>query len=188
MLEVFPNLQSLELAFRSTISWKKSPWRDHSHATWGAWEGLDRERYPCQKKLVDWIMTFAFEHIHHVPEVRLGGYFKTVAKTKWEIILNDKSLHDYSLAIQSEKAAICSLSATELQAQRSAVLLSCRVSKLMFRSPPECICPNPCEWIDGDFIDFFNSCRNGLLGRDCYDCHTKNPQSDEQRMEHIREA
>jgi hypothetical protein len=41
----------------------------------------------CQKTVVDWLMTFAFEFIKDVPHVHLGNAVKTCTKEKWCNIL-----------------------------------------------------------------------------------------------------
>lgn len=44
--------------------------------------------YPCQKTVVDWIMTVAFPFIKDIPNVWLSGAVNTTSKKKWKYILN----------------------------------------------------------------------------------------------------
>ena len=37
----------------------------------------------CQTVMIDWIMTFAFEHIQHIKHIDLVGYIKKPQKVKW---------------------------------------------------------------------------------------------------------
>lgn len=44
----------------------------------------EMEHYPCQKTIVDWILTFAFPFVKHVPNIHLAGSVKPVTNNKWE--------------------------------------------------------------------------------------------------------
>lgn len=44
----------------------------------------------CQKVLVDWILTFAKQHIQHIPNITLTGCIKDSIKTKWAKIFEDE--------------------------------------------------------------------------------------------------
>jgi hypothetical protein len=45
--------------------------------------GKSHERTACQTVMIDWIMTFAFEHINHIVPINLVGYVKKPQKDMW---------------------------------------------------------------------------------------------------------
>lgn len=109
VVAVFPTLRSLDLSFRSAVSKLNSPWSHPDAFAYELFPGIDLERHPCQKTLVDMIMAFAYQHVRHVPQVRLVGYVKTETKLKWEAMLNDKTRMEYTYLVEAEKVAILSL-------------------------------------------------------------------------------
>ena len=50
------------------------------------WENQDRP--PCRRITADWVLTFAFQFLKHIPVVRLEGDIKTITKGKWEHLLD----------------------------------------------------------------------------------------------------
>jgi hypothetical protein len=52
--------------------------------------------------MIDWIMTFAFEHISHIKQVDLTGYIKKPQREKWLKILSKQrkqEAHDFDHAV-----------------------------------------------------------------------------------------
>lgn len=88
-LDKLPNLKSLTITFMSTVIQWKGPWSIGSWDWYFAVPGFDRWRYPCQRRLVEWIMPFPFPQICKIPYVHLSGYVKTPTKVFWERLLRD---------------------------------------------------------------------------------------------------
>ena len=63
-------------------------------------------RFPCQKTLIDWILSFAAQYLKQIQKVKLTGYIKTETKRKWEGIYNDKSFTDYTATIEDQKSQV----------------------------------------------------------------------------------
>jgi hypothetical protein len=76
MLQAIPGLRHLELYFRSPYRRLPFPQQD-----WNI------NSYSCQKIMVDWVLTFAFPYIKHIPNVHLAGSVKTSSKRWWYYIL-----------------------------------------------------------------------------------------------------
>jgi len=95
LLSNISELRHLELSFRKPydIHRNRNPWstfRDHNrHHTWFQVDQKYRSMpsIPCQKVMVDWILTFAFPFIRNIPNVYLVGAVKRVTKQKWDYIL-----------------------------------------------------------------------------------------------------
>ncbi|KAK5737660.1 hypothetical protein LTR17_006522 [Elasticomyces elasticus] len=132
VLSKLPNLQRLEIFFMSTVETSYSPWvsfefqdgtsRDE------AFPEIDFCRLPCQKVVVDWIMTFAAKHIlacKKLKTVRLTGYVKDETKYEWEGLLNEKNGEiSHVDEIEARKEGIMALPDSAF--------------------PPSCLCPHPC--------------------------------------------
>lgn len=78
VLKILPQLNRLEVAFpspateaRVSMSLFSTPWQ-------------------CQLLIVDAILTYAFSHIKHIPNVQFCGAIKKTTKAKWAQILRDE--------------------------------------------------------------------------------------------------
>jgi hypothetical protein len=90
-----PGLIDLELFFRDPYNqdyYDSNPWEHytipHSHNSWfqqdSRYSSMSHD--PCHTEVVDWILTFAFPFIKHIPTIRLTGAMKTHQRKKWELI------------------------------------------------------------------------------------------------------
>jgi hypothetical protein len=92
LLRNIPGLKHLELFFRNPYE-SRNPWYNfHDRFRRTLWFMLDEdyygtERYPCQKTVVDWVLTFAFPYIKNIPNIHLLGSVKKSTKDKWYNIL-----------------------------------------------------------------------------------------------------
>ncbi|KAF2874508.1 hypothetical protein BDV95DRAFT_487903 [Massariosphaeria phaeospora] len=92
VLQQLTTLVQLELNFRSPYDHRdgEDPWsRVHSEVrdrvpTTAAQRAM--RRYPCHKTITNWILTFFFPFIKHIPNVYLTGAIKSVTKGKWDRI------------------------------------------------------------------------------------------------------
>jgi hypothetical protein len=87
-----PNLKDLRLGFRNpydVVRGKNStPWNDfYQQHRREDWFKDNHDHDPCRVAIVDYVLTFAFPHIKHIPIIRLTGCVKTYQKLKWERIL-----------------------------------------------------------------------------------------------------
>ena len=95
VLQGISGLRYLEMSFRSPYGAASSdnPWSYfYTHNRQNAWfynntNYRNMAMAPCQKIIVDWIMTFAFPYIKTIPNVRLAGAVKRTTKEKWYYIL-----------------------------------------------------------------------------------------------------
>ncbi|KAK3679913.1 hypothetical protein LTR78_000290 [Recurvomyces mirabilis] len=109
MLKTLPNLVQLNLFFPSTASCYYSPWAGYD----------DQPQYllrqdvipsPCQKVLLDWILTFAIEHLLGIRKVLFTGYIKTETRKKWEWVLANQTEIDVAGMFNEHKESIKKLS------------------------------------------------------------------------------
>lgn len=146
VLRDLPFLQSLRLHFRSTISAADdSAWQYtgtfNGHEWYCDFRGMrDREGFatPCQKILVDWILTYAKDYIQHTPQVQLTGYLKDSTKEKWERIPADERAgvqHD----MEEGKRAVQTWPTDDL--------------------PPRCHCSSPCAFYKYNTVVEHRECR-----------------------------
>lgn len=119
-----PNLETLSIYFRSTITAGNSPRAFMSDDQ--AWFEMDADRKPCQKLLVEYMLPFIFPHIRKVPNARLTGYVKTPTKRFWEGLLNSPKHMDHTAFITQRQKAIRALPHDAF--------------------PPECRCKNSCAF------------------------------------------
>lgn len=90
-------LKHLELHFRDPYNYRRydrtTPWSafidKHDLKDWFKDDDLltGMRRFPCQKTVVDWIMTVAFPFVKDIPHVWLSGAVKASSKKKWHDIL-----------------------------------------------------------------------------------------------------
>jgi hypothetical protein len=52
--------------------------------------GGDTRFLSCQKTIVDWFLTLAFEHVRHIPCLSISGHIKNSVHSKWEAIFQDE--------------------------------------------------------------------------------------------------
>lgn len=114
----FPQLQDLQIHFRSTIE------VSNGHDFTNGWYYDDRTRLYCQDKLIDWFMTYVFRHINHIKKVTLTGYVKSPRKQQWNKAFHDHYTHGTMPPILESEFTIV------MQAQA--------------RYPPKCLCKFPC--------------------------------------------
>ena len=112
MLKHLPSLSDLRIRFPAPSDGIKDPWYrlGHFNGFDGStdWRGNSRSFHiSCQKLLVDWILTFAKEHIDAIPKISLTGYIKDSTKTKWDRILKEgKNNEDVEEEIKMAKKMI----------------------------------------------------------------------------------
>jgi hypothetical protein len=98
---------------------------------------------PCYKTAVDWVLTFAFQFIKHVPTVRLAGYVKKSVKDKWDYILATEYKH------RNDKDWTSSYDHDEAMG---------RIIGQPAYATPECYCPLSCtdkpEFVHVNEFDF----------------------------------
>ncbi|KAK4541123.1 hypothetical protein LTR36_008348 [Oleoguttula mirabilis] len=140
VLAQLPHLNHLQLRFASTIDATANPWemfrqcdRDHDAAAAAAaadstLDGISWGRFPCQERLIDWIMCHAYAYLSSVRYVELLGYPKNCTKNKWEAILNSKRRSEHDASVSKQVEEIHSLPTTEI--------------------PPRCLCPRRCGFVD----------------------------------------
>jgi hypothetical protein len=81
--------------------------------------------FPCQRTVVDWILTFAFPYIKHIPKVTLSGCVKHDQKKRWEKILAQECRkHKYETHFVWEDA----MAVIELHPWYAPLLCSCPLS------------------------------------------------------------
>lgn len=93
ILKHLPALAYLYLRFPATSDGMNDPGHNtghlNGHESGTDWRGRARSFHiSCEKVLVDWILTFAFEHIRSIPKITLYGYIKTSTKAKWDRSFN----------------------------------------------------------------------------------------------------
>ncbi|KAF2657870.1 hypothetical protein K491DRAFT_594063 [Lophiostoma macrostomum CBS 122681] len=93
LLQRILNLKQLRLRFRSPYDGPQAnPWRDYvQHRRYADViqsdpRCKDMVKFPCQRILVDYILTFAFPFIKHVPNIYLAGCIKSKQKADWDRI------------------------------------------------------------------------------------------------------
>jgi hypothetical protein len=65
--------------------------------------GRDTRVLSCQKTIIDWFLTLAFEHVRHIPCPSISGHIKNSVHSKWEAIFQDGRkgvVHDMSVQAQ----------------------------------------------------------------------------------------
>ncbi|KAK4891556.1 hypothetical protein LTR27_009887 [Elasticomyces elasticus] len=133
-LTKLPNLQHLEIFFMSTIESSYTPWisyvtPDRSERT-RRYPNIEFRRLPCQKVLVDQIMTFAAAYILKIKTLKvlkLTGFIKTETRLKFEGLLNERNGEvDHTDEIENMKREIVALPD--------------------YAFPPRCFCPIPCGY------------------------------------------
>ena len=81
-MKKIPQLKDLELVFGPT-KWMLSNRKRYAtrirEQEWHPWDNV-----PCQKLLVDFVLASAWDHIRHVPAIKLSGYIKLSTKIKWK--------------------------------------------------------------------------------------------------------
>ena len=89
-LEAFDSitgLRHLHLHFQTgppvfrTRYFNGDPWRHHT---------LPNVNLPCQKFMVDLILSFALYYIRHIPKITISGHIKNSTRAKWEAIFEDE--------------------------------------------------------------------------------------------------
>ncbi|CBX96265.1 predicted protein [Plenodomus lingam JN3] len=120
-LAILPSRTDLCIRFRDpNDGWAADPWASSIELK----TGRENQHTTCQTVLVDWILTFAFDHIKHM-RVRIGGHARLPQRKSWENIFlaartGRSHGHDNGAALD----AIFALQSHEL--------------------PPPCICPKSC--------------------------------------------
>lgn len=146
MLLQLPFLKSLRLHFRSPIGMADdSPWQHM-----GPYNGYERFcdyagyrdrtgfKTPCQKFIVDWVLTYAKSYIQHIPKVLLTGYIKNSTKAKWDgILAQERAGTPYDE--RADKQVISTWPDTDM--------------------PPTCHCTTPCRFSDCYSIVSHRECR-----------------------------
>ncbi|KAF2994179.1 hypothetical protein E8E13_001697 [Curvularia kusanoi] len=98
----------------------EDPWHPYNFCTRTA-----ELRVACQKTIVDWILTFALDHIRHVLKIILSGHIKDSTRQKWEF------------RFEEERRGVRRDMTTKI-----AYILSTPG----FFLPPACGCRRPCSW------------------------------------------
>lgn len=111
LLGQIPTLRKLALAFPcpyddgntwlngGLVSWPLrpvlNPWEEIAYYSRFEHWGLSDSEYAayrfmcpsaCSRAIIDWILTFAYPHIKHIPNIYLQGYIKSDLKAKWDTI------------------------------------------------------------------------------------------------------
>jgi len=88
LLKSIPTLKVLKLTFqnpRTTLNPWETFYKENRQDTAlfppGGWQE-NMTRWPCNKQVIDWVLNTAFDHIRHIPHIRLEGCIKTVIKSK----------------------------------------------------------------------------------------------------------
>lgn len=85
-------LQDLQIRFRKpSDGWEGSPWGHMVHKR--KIEDSGCTYTACQRTVVDWVLTFAFPFIKHLPTVTLNGAVKKSSKVKWKYILTQEYMY-----------------------------------------------------------------------------------------------
>jgi hypothetical protein len=114
LLQGISIIKHLELFFQDPYLSGTNPWGVFYYVNlFKSWFKEDEkyfrmEQTPCQKTVVDWILTFAFPYIKGIPNIHLVGSIKTSTKKKWYHILEreylelkyDYRTHDYDHALE----------------------------------------------------------------------------------------
>ncbi|KAF2838275.1 hypothetical protein M501DRAFT_1017296 [Patellaria atrata CBS 101060] len=77
----------------------------------------------CQKVLVDWILSFGFEYIKHIPRIELKGCVKDSTRRKWESIFDER-----------REGKFPAIDASEIGRERGQ------------EYPPKCSCTKSCQF------------------------------------------
>ena len=87
--------------------------RDPEDGYWG--DPWKCGKTTCQTVMIDWVMTFAFEHIKHIKHVDLVGYIKKPQKLKWlSILAKERADTDYNFDHAAAIQAILATAADDL--------------------------------------------------------------------------
>ncbi|KAJ4359470.1 uncharacterized protein N0V89_000024 [Didymosphaeria variabile] len=114
-----------------------NPWQERVDVNWGAPQFRNVQGQPCYRVIIDWILTFAYPYVKHIPKVHLQGHIKNVTKTKWDRIF----LTEYLLGQGKEIGhhGFVYQSALDVISNEPAFALA-----------PHCYCPKSCikkyEW------------------------------------------
>jgi hypothetical protein len=165
LLKEIKSLKDLTLEF-------PDPYKDHhNHLRWNPWSAWiyhmgttvqnhyqGMREWPCANTMTDWILTFAYPHIKHIPNIRLVGYIKTVVKAKWMRLLNNEyaqrklSVEDkkkYATVFDHE-AALAAILELPVNTHNLQVHHGRFCTYANVFSPPPCRCRLPC-YRDMDF-------------------------------------
>ncbi|KAF2657871.1 hypothetical protein K491DRAFT_756472 [Lophiostoma macrostomum CBS 122681] len=143
LLQGITGLKTLRLRFPNPYKAVngENPWGEFFWKTsWEVWfstyqKQRDKERGPCHRTMVDYILSFAFPFIKHIPNVHLIGCIKTSQKKRWSHILATEYYqrketyrthgYDYEASLKE--------------------ILSDNLSPYPVTLPPACSCPWPCS-------------------------------------------
>lgn len=84
---------------------------------------------PCQRMVVDWILTFDFPWIKHIPKVTLAGYIKADQQKLWK----------YRFSLEYQMRDKNSFKSFEWGDAMEVI------KSYPFYAPPACSCPLPCN-------------------------------------------
>jgi hypothetical protein len=160
-LQSIPTLRDLQLTFRSPYdSGNSSPWYENAVRSdilqyfIAPLPGTDRTTLadkvsqPCYRIIPDWVLTFAFPYIKHIPKIRLAGCIKTDVRKRWEQVLAE----EYHRKEGERDHRTDKFNWEEAVA---------RIKSLDVSVPPLCTCPMPCTSNPGRFtVDTEGECGN----------------------------
>ncbi|KAK4565707.1 hypothetical protein LTR86_003555 [Recurvomyces mirabilis] len=127
ILSNISSLKYLELWFEATLYGELcNPWQGWvGDATGGPRfdERIEPLPFPCRKATIDMILGFGYQHIKHIPSVRLTGYIKDSTKDRWSKIFSSPN--------RDHVAQRIAYRASEYEG---------------LALPPQCFCPKPCGY------------------------------------------
>ncbi|KAF2276772.1 uncharacterized protein EI97DRAFT_417785 [Westerdykella ornata] len=151
LLQGINTLKSLRLRFRSPYGGRHyyknmmdpNPWQWfqalYKHTDWFQSNEMYRDMRTsiCYKTVVDWILTFAYPYIHHIPNVILAGCVKKEVRERW----THRLATGYRLRRKISRKGLSEAETLGYNWQADMDL----IGKYPSHSPPRCSCPVPCD-------------------------------------------